>query len=93
MEQLRAYRVDVSSAEHLDRYEQLFELQLTSVIFGMGERQSFLFFSFMTVQDFSVMRCTCFFSGRGPPQYFGRTGCEQHFMAPTAGGSSGQMPV
>jgi hypothetical protein len=60
MDQLRLYRVDVSSEEQLERYEQLFELALTSVIFGMGEQRSFHFLTFMTVQDFCTLRCTCF---------------------------------
>ena len=60
MDQLRLYRVDVSSEEQLERYEQLFELALTSVIFGMGEQRSFHFLTFMTVQDFCTLRCPCF---------------------------------
>ena len=59
MDQLRLYRVDVSSEEQLERYEHLFELALTSVIFGMGEQRSFHFLTFMTVQDFCTLRCPC----------------------------------
>ena len=61
MNQLQQFRVDdVTTEEQLDRYEQLFELQLTSTIFGMGERQNFMFFSFLTIRDFCVLRSTCF---------------------------------
>ena len=60
MNQLQQVRIDVHTSEQLDRYEQLFELPLTSTIFGLGERQNFMFFSFLTIQDFCIFRVTCF---------------------------------
>lgn len=60
MNQLQQLRVDVYSEEQLDRYEQLFDLRMTSILFGMGEERSFIFFRFLTVQDFCILRVACF---------------------------------
>jgi hypothetical protein len=60
MNQLQRLRIDVYSEEQLERYEQLFDLRMTHVLFGMGEQGSFLFFGFLTVQDFCILRVTCF---------------------------------
>ena len=60
MDFLQRHRVDVYNANQLDRYEQLFDLQLTSVVFGLGMQQSVQFLLWFTVQDLCIFRCTCF---------------------------------
>jgi hypothetical protein len=60
MDQLQQFRIDVYSEEQLDRYEQLFDLRMTHILFGMGEQRSFIFFGFPTLQDFCLLRVTCF---------------------------------
>ena len=60
MDRLRQCRIDVYSENQLNRYEQLFELRLTSVVLGLGVRQSIQFVTYFTVQDLCIFRCTCF---------------------------------
>ena len=56
-------RIDVYTDEHLDRYEQLFEMTMSHTCFGMGETQSLSFITFFTMEDICVLRCTCFAVG------------------------------
>ena len=60
MQYLRDNRIDVSNAEQLDRYEQLFELPLTHTIFGLGVSQSIGFVAFLTIRDVYIFRSCCF---------------------------------
>ena len=60
MEYLLARRIDVYSAEQLDRYEQLFDNTLSHTIFGMGEIRSIAFLQHFTVGDICTIRLTCF---------------------------------
>ena len=60
MDRLRQCRIDVFSENQLDRYEQLFELRLTSVVLGLGVQQSIQFITYFTAQDLCIFRCTCF---------------------------------
>eukprot|EP00435_Cladocopium_sp_Y103_P065113 s726_g27.t1 len=54
------HRIDVWIENDLDRYEQLFEIQLAHVIFGMGEQRGLHFVSFFTIEDVCILRCTAF---------------------------------
>ena len=60
MERLRQCCIDVYSEDQLDRYEQLFELRLTSVVLGLGVWRSIQFVTYFTSQDLCIFRCTCF---------------------------------
>ena len=63
MEYLRQHRSDVYPEDHLDRYEQLFDILMIHTIFGMGALQSVWFLTFLTIDDVCIFRCTCFAVG------------------------------
>ena len=60
MQSLRDNRIEVYTAEQLDRYEQLFDLPLTHTIFGLGVQQSISFVTFLTIGDVCILRVCCF---------------------------------
>ena len=63
MDYLQARRIDVHTAEQLDRYEQLFDIPMSHTMFGMGDLQSVAFLQFLTLEDVCTLRSACFAIG------------------------------